>query len=100
MVASGNDFVVMDNTESKAQGLRELAKDICDRRYGVGADGLLVIENSKAADFRMRIFSLDGSEAEMCGNGARCAALFAIGNKIAGKKMKFMQQGRSSAARL
>jgi len=90
MVASGNDFVVVDSREgSRAQGLRELAKSICDRRYGIGADGLLIIEKSKTADFKMRIFNPDGSEAEMCGNGARCAALFAVTNKITGKKMKF-----------
>jgi len=49
---------------------------MCDRRYGIGADGLLVLERSRIADVRMRIFNPDGSEAEMCGNGARCVAAF------------------------
>ncbi len=80
MVASGNDYVVVDQRSSRSlQGrarLRALAKKICDRREGVGSDGLLVIERSRCAAARMRIINSDGSEAEMCGNGARCAALF------------------------
>jgi diaminopimelate epimerase len=77
MVASGNDFISFDNSlRSKVEGFRSLARKICDRKYGVGADGLLVLEKSRIADFRMRIFNADGSEAEMCGNGARCAALY------------------------
>jgi len=77
MVASGNDFVVLEFLSSRVLGLRELAKKICDRKYAVGADGMLLLEKSKRADIRMRIFNADGSEAEMCGNGARCAALYA-----------------------
>jgi len=78
MVASGNDFVVIDERR-KLCGMHYglLAKKICDRKFGVGADGMLVLGESKAADARMRIFNADGSEAEMCGNGARCTALFA-----------------------
>jgi len=78
MVASGNDFVVTEvkGQNSKIKGLNVLAKNICHRKYGIGADGLLVLEQSKKADIRMRIFNADGSEAEMCGNGARCTALF------------------------
>jgi diaminopimelate epimerase len=77
MVASGNDFVVLDSRRrSQVSGYRNLAKNICDRKYGVGADGLLVLEKSQVADVKMRIFNADGSEAEMCGNGARCVALF------------------------
>jgi len=85
MVASGNDFVVVTNFKSKISDseLPSLAKDICDRNFGVGGDGLLVIEPSEKADFKMRILNPDGSEAEMCGNGARCVALFARESKIA-----------------
>lgn len=72
MAASGNDFVVVEKNCSLP------AKQICDRKYGAGADGLLVLEKSEKADVRMRIFNADGSEAEMCGNGARCAALYAV----------------------
>lgn len=91
MVASGNDFVVIDNRREIIHGLKlhAFAREICDRNYGVGADGLIAIEPSKKADFRMRIINPDGSEAEMCGNGARCIALFAKEKKIAGKKMNF-----------
>ncbi|MFH1397039.1 MAG: diaminopimelate epimerase [Candidatus Omnitrophota bacterium] len=53
-----------------------MAREVCDRKYGIGADGLLILEKSKGRDVRMRIFNADGSEAEMCGNGARCAALY------------------------
>ncbi len=87
MVASGNDFIVVDGLRLSVSGLRKLARQICDRRYGVGADGLLILEKSKVANFKMRIINPDGSEAEMCGNGARCAALYAKKNKIARKKM-------------
>lgn len=89
MVASGNDFIVIDNREKKMTGLSALAKKICDRNFGAGADGLLAIEPSKRADFKMRIINSDGSEAEMCGNGARCAALYARQNGLAGGKMIF-----------
>ncbi len=77
MVASGNDFVLIDG--SRGLGVRSLAvlaEKICSRKYGVGADGLLLLEKSKIADVRMRIFNPDGSEAKMCGNGARCVALY------------------------
>jgi diaminopimelate epimerase len=78
MVASGNDFVVVDSRrKSHVAGLSSFARKICDRKFGIGADGLLILDKSKAADVRMRIFNADGSEAEMCGNGARCTAKFA-----------------------
>ncbi len=91
MVASGNDFVVVDNRKAAipAAKLCAFAREVCDRNYGVGGDGLLSIERSKKADFRMRIINSDGSEAEMCGNGARCVALFAANNMKAGKNMTF-----------
>ncbi len=75
MVATGNDFIVVDDKNLKVN-LASFARKICDRKYGVGADGLLLIGKSKKADARMRIFNADGSEAEMCGNGARAAALY------------------------
>ncbi len=82
MVASGNDFVVIDSlSRYLAISLRKLAQKICDRKYGVGADGLLVLEKSKVADIKMRIFNPDGSEAEMCGNGARCIAFY-LGSRL------------------
>jgi diaminopimelate epimerase len=88
-VATGNDFIIVDNRDSVLKtGLSGIAKKLCDRFYGVGADGLLLVEKSSAADFKMRIFNSDGSEAEMCGNGSRCAALYAHSKKIAPDNMK------------
>ena len=76
MVASGNDFVIMYRVQSTEYRAKDLARKMCDRKYGIGADGLLVLEKSKIADIKMRIFNADGSEAEMCGNGARCVAVY------------------------
>lgn len=76
MVASGNDFVVLKYFPYERAKLASLIKLICNRKYGIGADGLLILEKSKAADIRMRIFNADGSEAEMCGNGARATAYY------------------------
>ena len=82
LVGTGNDFVLIDRRRqgrlSKVQGAA-LARKLCDRKHAIGADGLLVLESSRKADFRMRIFNPDGSEAEMCGNGSRCAALYVVG---------------------
>lgn len=74
MVGSGNDFIVIKG--KPCGNLPKLAKLLCDRKFGIGADGLLLVDQRKNADLSMRIFNADGSEAEMCGNGARCAALF------------------------
>ncbi|MDD5561866.1 MAG: diaminopimelate epimerase [Candidatus Omnitrophica bacterium] len=74
MVASGNDFIVIDRLPSG--NLRALTRQMCDRKLGVGADGLLLVDKIKHTNLRMRVFNADGSQAEMCGNGARCVALF------------------------
>jgi diaminopimelate epimerase len=71
-----NDFVILDQRPPEVADLFAFAKNACDRRGGVGADGLIVLLPSEKADVRMRIINGDGSEAEMCGNGARCAARF------------------------
>ena len=80
MNGAGNDFIIIDNRSlqlGKEHG-RELAKLACRRKISVGADGLMLIENDVEADFKWRFFNADGSEAEMCGNGARCVARFAL----------------------
>ncbi len=85
-VATGNDFIIVESRNlgsGYSKSLSDLARRLCDRKYAIGADGLLVIEPSKKADFRMRVFNPDGSEAEMCGNGSRCIALYAANRKIA-----------------
>lgn len=76
-IASGNDFVIIERKEVKKISLDKLARLLCDRKYGIGADGLLISQPSERADLRMRIFNPDGSEAEMCGNGIRCFILWA-----------------------
>jgi len=68
----GNDFVIVNGFEEQISDFSSAARQICDRHFGVGADGLVVILPSSTADFRMRIFNSDGSEAEMCGNVTRC----------------------------
>jgi len=75
MVASGNDFIVVESLP-KSVSLKKLAREICDRKFGVGADGLLILSNAGKNTIRMRIFNSDGSEAQMCGNGSRCAAFY------------------------
>ena len=74
----GNDFVLVDTRKEKLDGidLAELAQDICDRHFGIGADGLLLVWPSDKADAKMQIFNPDGSEPEMCGNGIRCFAKY------------------------
>lgn len=75
----GNDFVVMDavTEELPAVDYSDLSQRVCERKFGVGADGLIVIVPSKIGDIGMRMFNPDGSEAEMCGNGVRCVARYA-----------------------
>jgi diaminopimelate epimerase len=91
MSGCGNDFIFIDNRKNivDVDNIPDLVKKVCRRRMSVGADGLMLIENSKNADFKWRFYNSDGSLAEMCGNGARCAARFARENGIAGEKMSF-----------
>lgn len=87
MHGAGNHFVVVDGFKEKLpQALRQLAKTVCHPQFGVGADGLVLILPSRAADFRMRIFNPDGTEAEMCGNGIRCFAKYVFDRKLTRQK--------------
>lgn len=83
---AGNDFLGLDGRAGDFKLKRQQIADLCDRRRGVGADGVLVVEKPKVrgADFRMRYYNSDGGEAEMCGNGARCFALLA--RAVSGRK--------------
>jgi diaminopimelate epimerase len=74
----GNDFLIVDSTKYKVPETGAFAKAVCDRNFGVGADGVLYFQPSKKGDFYMRILNSDGSEAEMCGNGIRCMARWAF----------------------
>jgi diaminopimelate epimerase len=87
MAGGGNDFVVIDNRPGKITDPNDLARRICTRALSVGADGLILIESSARATFRMRYYNSDGSLAAFCANGTRCAARFAFLNVIAGRKM-------------
>lgn len=90
MSGAGNDFVVIDNRQGAiGQDVRELAKQLCRRRMSIGADGLILVGESRDHAFRMRYFNADGSEADMCGNGGRCVARFASELGIAGREMEF-----------
>lgn len=93
MCASGNDFIVIDNRDGRVYevfaDLKEFIFKICRHHHSVGADGLILIEDSKTVDFRWRFFNADSSEAEMCGNGGRCAARFAFVKGIAKETMAF-----------
>lgn len=73
----GNDFIMLDDSNNTLCDCSALAKRLCDRRTGIGADGLILVRKSDVADVRMSIFNSDGSEAEMCGNGIRCFARYA-----------------------
>ncbi len=84
---AGNDFVIADNMELiiAAPDIPELAAAICDRRFGVGADGFVLAEPSDSADVKMNFYNADGSEASMCGNGIRCFAKFVTDHDIVEK---------------
>jgi len=85
----GNDFILIDCREEEqgawGKNLRDISRRLCHRRFGIGADQLLLLYNSDIADFRMRIFNADGSEVEMCGNGTRCLAKYIWDRKLSEK---------------
>lgn len=84
----GNDYVIIDNRDGRVgeDETSELARKLCERRFSVGADGLLLVCSSRVADVKMRIFNPDGGEAEMCGNGIRCFAKYCYEKDIAKKE--------------
>ncbi|MFO7772690.1 MAG: diaminopimelate epimerase [Dehalococcoidia bacterium] len=76
---TGNDFILIDTLTGPSQrNWEELARAMCDRHFGIGADGLILVQDSTIADLKMRVFNADGSEPEVCGNGLRCFAKYAI----------------------
>ncbi len=87
MQGLGNDYIYIDATKIRIKNPSMLAKYMSDRHFGVGADGLILILPSSKADFSMRMFNADGSEAEMCGNGIRCVAKFVYDKCLTDKKI-------------
>ena len=90
MEGIGNDFVMIDDRDFTLQNkisYNDLSKKVCNRNFGIGGDGLIVVNNSKSHDIKFRIFNPDGTEPEMCGNGIRCYAKFVYDKKIISKKV-------------
>jgi diaminopimelate epimerase len=95
--ATGNDFILVDALTRAGKGdWGELSRAMCDRHFGVGADGLILVQNSTIADLKMRIFNSDGSEAEVSGNGLRCFAKYAIERVLIGKMSSRARQSNRS----
>jgi diaminopimelate epimerase len=90
MTGAGNDFVLLDNMNDTLRiPAADLARQFCNRNFGVGADGLLILSKSPVADFTMGYYNADGSTGGMCGNGGRCSARYAYERGIAGSTMRF-----------
>lgn len=89
---AGNDFVIINNLDGMLNLSGEQIARLCDRRFGIGADGLILVEKSDEVDFAMKFYNSDGKTASMCGNGGRCIAKYAFNNKIASKTMKFIAE--------
>lgn len=88
---TGNDFVIIDNRDLKfPKEDIPIIERICDRRFGVGADGLMLVENAEGYDFKMVYYNSDGRQSTMCGNGGRCIAAFVLNNKIANPQGQFI----------
>ena len=81
----GNDYVYIDAINQKIENESSLAKFVSNRHFGIGSDGLILICKSEVADFKMRMFNSDGSEAEMCGNGIRCVGKFVYDKRLTNK---------------
>ncbi|MBW7887048.1 MAG: diaminopimelate epimerase [Bacteroidetes bacterium] len=86
MSGAGNDFVVVDNRTKLITDPENFSKSACHRHLGIGADGVLLVEQSDKADFTMKYYNADGTHGGMCGNGGRCIAKFAYDNKIVQKE--------------
>ncbi len=102
MSGAGNDFIIIDNRDGKVKdtNLTRFISSVCRRKMSVGADGLILVETSEAHDFRWRFYNSDGSKAEMCGNGARCAARFAHVTGIADTPLSFETEAGVISARI
>lgn len=93
MHGCGNDYVYVNLFEEKIEDPAKVSIQVSDRHFGIGSDGLITIGPSEIADFRMRIYNADGSEAEMCGNGIRCVAKYVYDHKMTDKKEISVETG-------
>jgi diaminopimelate epimerase len=102
MSGTGNDFIIIDHRQPflASVDLSDFARLICRHKFSAGADGLILIEEDESEDFRWQFFNADGSRAEMCGNGARCAARFAYRLGIAKETMRFRTEAGVIAAQI
>ena len=87
---TGNDFIMIDNRDKLFEKSKEEIAFLCDRRFGIGADGLILIESQPDFDFKMKYFNADGNEGSMCGNGSRCLTQFAFDQGIKKEKYSFI----------
>lgn len=94
MQGIGNDYLFVDVHDTPIENPGELSVEMSDRHFGVGSDGLILVGPSEVADFRMRIFNADGSEAQMCGNGIRCLAKYVYDRKLTRKRSLTVETGR------
>jgi diaminopimelate epimerase len=95
-----NDFVMIADMAGRCDLSSRAIARLCDRRGGIGADGLILLRPGAAAAFAMRYFNSDGGEADLCGNGARCAAAFAFDEGIAGRSMTFESRAGAVTAEI
>jgi len=93
MHGAGNDYVYVNGFDEQIENPAQLARQVSDRHFGIGSDGLILILPSKQADLRMRIYNADGSEAQMCGNGVRCVAKYAYDHNLVRKQQMNIETG-------
>ncbi|NLK71745.1 MAG: diaminopimelate epimerase [Clostridiales bacterium] len=93
MHGAGNDFIIVDNRKKVIENKPQTAIEVCDRHFGVGADGLVLVEYSQAYDIKMDFYNSDGSHATMCGNAIRCFVKYVFDNKILDKAAFTVETG-------